>query len=200
MQRCFRTSVVFAALLVVTACTNAGGDGLQQLRNEQAASIAPPPPGSGINVAGSSPQPRPPAQTALQPAPLQPAPLAAATSAQARVQFAAVVGAASGSLPSLEARLVARAAQRGITVAATGDAATTHVVRGYFSAFTEQNQTTVIYVWDVLDPAGNRVHRIQGQQKVAGAHGWNSVAPQVMEAIADRTVDDLATWLASRTG
>ena len=43
--------------------------------------------------------------------------------------------------------------------------AATHVLKGYFSAMTEGKETTVIYVWDVYDPAGNRLHRIQGQQK-----------------------------------
>lgn len=141
-----------------------------------------------------------PAATPATPAaPARPRAVAAGT--PARIQFAPVVGASPTSMSPLAARLTARAAQRGIGVAPEGDSAT-HVLKGYFSSFTEQRETTVIYVWDVLDPAGNRLHRIQGQQKVSGAQGegWNSVTAQVMETIADRTIDDLATWLVSRAG
>jgi len=139
------------------------------------------------------------APAATPAAPARPRAVAAGT--PARIQFAPVVGASPTSMSPLAARLTARAAQRGIGVAPEGDSAT-HVLKGYFSSFTEQRETTVIYVWDVLDPAGNRLHRIQGQQKVSGAQGegWNSVTAQVMETIADRTIDDLATWLVSRAG
>jgi len=56
----------------------------------------------------------------------------------------------------------------------------------------------VIYVWDVLDPAGNRLHRIQGQQGASGkGEGWAAVPPATMQAIADQTVDQLMIWLAA---
>ncbi|MCT7374805.1 hypothetical protein [Chelativorans salis] len=119
----------------------------------------------------------------------------AAVSTDARVQFAPVIGATEEALPPLSSRLSARARQRGIPI--TQGAGATHVVKGYFSAIADGNETTVIYVWDVLDPSGNRLHRIQGQQKVPGGEGdgWSSVTGQTMETIADRTVDDLAAWL-----
>jgi hypothetical protein len=215
MKRSFRLAAVFAALLAVSACTNSGMDvsGLQPLRAEQAASANPPPPPGTFTEPAVTPAPADAAAAGLPVAASAPAPAAtpgpvatpgplAAVSTSARIQFAPVIGATPASVTPLAARLTARAAQRGIAVAQGGDTATTHVLKGYFSSFTEQRETTVIYVWDVLDPAGNRLHRIQGQQKVTGAQGegWNSVTPQVMEAIADRTIDDLATWLASRSG
>lgn len=199
MNCSFRLAAPFAALLMVSACTNSGIDaaGLQPLTADQAAlANIPPPPGSGLASPANTLSP-PPAESAAT-APGQ----AAAIRTSAKVQFAPVIGTSPGSVNPLASRLMARAAQRGIAVAPAGDATTTHVIKGYFSAFTEQRETTVIYVWDVLDPAGNRLHRIQGQQKVAAAQGegWNSVTPQTMEAIADRTIDDLATWLVSRAG
>ncbi|WP_205602531.1 hypothetical protein [Chelativorans alearense] len=124
----------------------------------------------------------------------------AAVNTDARVQFAPVIGATEEALPPLSSRLSARARQRGIPI--VQGAGATHVVKGYFSAIADGNETTVIYVWDVLDPSGNRLHRIQGQQKVPGAQGdgWSSVTGQTMETIADRTIDDLAAWLARGTG
>ena len=202
MNRFFRLAMPLAALLAVSACTNSGIDAsaLQPLRAEQAASAnPPPPPGGGVTVPASAP----PGSTGGPSAPPAAAPgPAAAIRTAAKVQFAPVIGATPESVDPLTARLMARATQRGIAVASAGDATTTHVMKGYFSAFTEQRETTVIYVWDVLDAAGNRLHRIQGQQKVAGVQGqgWGSVTQQTMEAIADRTIDDLATWLVTHQG
>jgi hypothetical protein len=203
MKRFFRLAAPFAALLIISACTGSGIDasGLQPIRAEQAAANPPPPPGSGVTLPGSG-QPAATAAPATAAASSAAGP-AAAIRTSAKIQFAPVIGATPESVNPLAARLTARATQRGIAVASTADATTTHVLKGYFSAFTEQRETTVIYVWDVLDAAGNRLHRIQGQQKVpagAQAAGWNSVTPQTMEAIADRTIDDLATWLVSRQG
>ena len=120
----------------------------------------------------------------------------------ARVQFAPVVGAPSEVSAPLSSRLATRAAARGITLIQPGTTPATLVMKGYFSAITEPNETTVIYVWDVVDASGNRVHRIQGQAKspVGNAEGWSSVQPATMEAIADQTVDQLAAWLVSRQG
>lgn len=125
----------------------------------------------------------------------------AAISSNARVQIAPIVGASVEAAGPLSERISAKAKERGIKLAG-GDGSATLVLKGYFSAITEAKETTVIYVWDVLDPAGNRLHRIQGQQKTpaANAEGWASVSTPTMQAIADQTVDQLAAWLAARTG
>lgn len=215
--------------LLAAGCTNGGVDpnGLQPLTSEQARSVAPPPPGTMVDIPAQptpgveqadlgtpplaapppSPVPAPMAQAAAVPMAQAQQPAvqpqqAAAVKTQARIEFAPVVGADAAKLQPLATRLAARAAQRGIAIAG-GAGAPTHVLKGYFSAFTDNRETTIIYVWDVLDPAGNRLHRIQGQQKVPeakGQGGWNAVTPAIMEAIADRTIDDLAVWLAGATG
>jgi len=120
----------------------------------------------------------------------------AAIARDARVQFAPVIGAAAEAVSPLSSRLTARAGQRGLTITPQADGAT-HIVKGYFSTISDEGGTTVIFVWDVLDPAGNRLHRIQGQEKARGGsgEGWLAVTPATMEAIADRTVDELAGWL-----
>ena len=96
----------------------------------------------------------------------------------------------------------ARAGARGISLVGAGDTSATHVMKGYFSAISEGGRTTVIYVWDVTDAAGTRVHRIQGQERAAsgGGEGWDGVQPATMEAIADETVERLAAWLTARQG
>jgi hypothetical protein len=127
---------------------------------------------------------------------------AAPISTDAKVRFAPVVGAPGTAASPLASRLNARAGQRGIGLVGPEDASATHVMKGYFSAISEEGETTVIYVWDVTDPAGTRVHRIQGQARgpSGGADGWNGVQPATMEAIADQTVDQLATWLSANQG
>ncbi|MGE0500115.1 MAG: hypothetical protein AB7I79_00515 [Rhizobiaceae bacterium] len=126
----------------------------------------------------------------------------AAVPANARLQFAPIIGAPVEAVTPLTERLVARSRERGITLAASGDPSSTHMLKGYFSAITEARGTTVIYVWDVLDGAGNRLHRIQGQQTVqpGGGDSWRAVPPGAMRAIGDATIDGFAEWLSAPRG
>jgi hypothetical protein len=122
----------------------------------------------------------------------------AAVAGTARIQFAPVVGAPGTAAAPLSARLSARAGERGVALLGAGQDGATHVLKGYFSAIADGGETTVIYVWDVMDPAGNRVHRMQGQARSSSrGGGWEAVEPATMEAIADQTVDQLVVWLAS---
>ena len=117
-----------------------------------------------------------------------------------RVQFAPIVGATVESVTPLSKELSARAKARGLTLVPANDPSTTLLMKGYFSALTDNSQTTVIYVWDVLDPAGNRLHRIEGQQKAppGKGQGFAAVTEGTMKAIADQTIDQLVTWLSAR--
>jgi hypothetical protein len=199
MRRSHLTTVSLLVALALSACTNAK-DVLEP------SAITPP--------ASSSTQALPATQgstTAAVPAPATPSPTpSAATSAQSaailsktRLQIAPIVGASVEAATPLTAELQTRAKQRGITLAGSADQTATHVLKGYFSAISEGKDTTVIYVWDVYDPAGNRLHRINGQQKapsVNGADSWKAVAPATMQAIADQTIDQFAAWLGGGAG
>jgi hypothetical protein len=129
------------------------------------------------------------AQAALPPAKLS----------SQRVQFAPIVGATSESVGPLSKELSARAKERGLTLVPANDPSTTLLMKGYFSALTDNGQTTVIYVWDVLDPAGNRLHRIEGQEKAppGKGQGFAAVTDVTMQAIADQTIDQLLAWLST---
>lgn len=126
----------------------------------------------------------------------------AAISTNAKVQFAPVIGATVEAVTPLTQRLMNRARERGIGLAGSGDPATTHLLKGYLAAISDNRATTVIYVWDILDPAGNRLHRIQGQRRVEGTEGegWQAVSPDIMRAIGEQTIDEFATWLTTQTG
>ena len=64
----------------------------------------------------------------------------------------------------------------------------------------EESGTTVIYVWDVLDASGNRLHRIQGRQTNPGfdeGDAWRAVTPGTMQAVGVSSIDQLRAWLAT---
>ncbi|MGQ2901740.1 hypothetical protein [Neoaquamicrobium sediminum] len=193
MSRPALYAMLFGTALVLSACTSTQ-DVLEPSALVSADTPTLPPQSDSPSVEPATPAP------AAQPAAGQQTNVAA-ISTNARVQFAPVVGAASEASRPLAARLSARATQRGITLVQAGDSSATLVMKGYFSTIADDGRTTVIYVWDVVDPAGTRIHRIQGQAtSAARGEGWSSVDAATMESIADRTVDELANWLVARPG
>jgi hypothetical protein len=143
-------------------------------------------PGSAL-PSGSAPQPTPPGAAV------------AAVPGQTRLQFAPIVGTPVEAAGPLGERLALRARERGIPIARAGEPQS-HILKGYFSALGEGKQTLVVYVWDILDASGNRLHRIQGQQAVPGGKGWDSVPASTMQGIADTTMQQLADWLGNKSG
>lgn len=184
MRRLPAAACLFAAALLA-ACTST-----QDVLEPSA--IAPPASVAGGTEVGMAPPASAPAA--------QNPPQTAAVTGRARLRLDPIVGASVEAAGPLTERLAAAARARGLGLAGSADQAATHVLKGYFSTVTEGGANTVIYVWDVYDPSGNRLHRINGQQAAGSGEGWTSVPPQAMQAIADATVDQLASWLAGRTG
>ncbi|MBB2971229.1 hypothetical protein [Mesorhizobium sp. RMAD-H1] len=153
-------------------------------------------PNSGNTPAAATSAGQTAGQTTTQPATGQ---QTAGTLHLDKLQIAPVVGAPVSVVTPLSRRLAADAKARGVTLAGASETGQAYIMKGYFSALAEGGQTTVLYVWDILDPAGNRLHRIQGQEKVAGSapDTWSAVPPSAMEAIADRTMQEYASWLAA---
>ncbi|MBN9221590.1 MAG: hypothetical protein J0I79_26910 [Mesorhizobium sp.] len=204
MRRSHVTTVSLLVALALAACTNAKDVLEPSAITPPAASATPAPATQGSVGAVAAPA----ATTAGAPAAATaPAP-SAAVLAKTRLQIAPIVGASVDAATPLTAELQARAKQRGITLAGSQDQTATHVLKGYFSTMSEGKDTTVIYVWDVYDPSGNRLHRINGQMKApsansgagAGADSWKAVAPATMQAIADQTIDQFAAFLGGSAG
>jgi hypothetical protein len=209
MRRSHVTTVSLLVALALTACTNAK-DVLEPSAITPPVASAQPAPATQGSAAATVPAPAPSTAatattTAGAPAPVTSA-QAAAILSKTRLQIAPIVGASVEAATPLTAELQTRARQRGITLAGSQDQTATHVLKGYFSAMTEGKDTTVIYVWDVYDPSGNRLHRINGQMKApstgsgdsAGADSWKSVSPATMRAIADQTIDQFAAFLSGK--
>jgi len=144
-----------------------------------------------------------PAQPDAAATPLLPAATGPVANTSLRMEFAPLVGATLAAATPLSRRLSQLAPQRGIEIVPGGAASGEYLVKGYLSAIGDGNETIVIFVWDVVDKAGNRLHRIQGQERVAaraGADPWQSVPDATMEQIADRTVAEIAAWASTRSG
>ncbi|MBW3096102.1 hypothetical protein [Pseudohoeflea coraliihabitans] len=129
-----------------------------------------------------------------QPAPLRSAGVATAPKS---IRFAPIIGAPIGRITPLSKQLAQEARSRGFSVHPSSDARGDHLLKGYLSAFNDGAVTTVVFVWDILDPAGNRLHRIQGQERVDGAadEAWEAVPDSSMQRIASRLFDEYQQWL-----
>ncbi len=119
----------------------------------------------------------------------------------AKIQIAPVIGSPENVARDLALQLSASIEKRNITVAKSADASGEYVLRGYIVAAREKTGgSKVSYIWDITDQQGRRAHRITGEELVAGGAGkdpWSSVTAQTVQAIADRTAAQIATWVSS---
>lgn len=177
----------------------------------QSAPLAPPPsvpfgtapsmPDPGP-MQGYEPEPPPaqPVQVAAAPPPAAPAP-ATASAGLREIQFLPLTGAPEDKAVMLARSLSDSAATAGIEIRPAGGAATPVRLKGYFSAFNDGSSATLVYVWDVLDPNDQRIHRIQGQESVPGTSSdpWADIDQATLDAVAARTLRDAAA-LSGQTG
>ncbi|WP_426227251.1 hypothetical protein [Pararhizobium sp. DWP3-4] len=143
-------------------------------------------------VAEQEPQDQPPQKSAAI------APAATAGT----IRFLPIIGAPVEVVTPLSKQLGAEARSHGLTIKAASDTSSQHILKGYFSALNDGGKTTVVYVWDVLDGTGNRLHRIQGQDTVnaTAANLWSVVPPQTMQAIATKTINEYLSWRDGNAG
>lgn len=115
----------------------------------------------------------------------------------AKIQIAPVIGSPENVARDLQTELASAIGRNGLTVAASTDAASEYVLRGYIVAARERTKAKISYIWDVTDQTGKRVHRITGEEVVAGAgkDPWAAVTASVIQSIADKTAKQVASWL-----
>ncbi|CAN7404015.1 hypothetical protein [Neorhizobium sp. LjRoot104] len=116
------------------------------------------------------------------------------------VRFLPIIGAPVQAVTPLSRQLGAQARANGLTIRPSSDNSTEHILKGYFSAFSDGGKVTIVYVWDILDGSGARLHRMQGQESVPGSgqDPWASVPASTMETIAARTIQDYVAWRQSQ--
>jgi hypothetical protein len=96
----------------------------------------------------------------------------------------------------MEDKVKEQAASRRLTLVAEDDPTVTYVVKGYLSAVGDANGALMVYVWDVFDTSGTRLHRVSGQEPApgSGADPWAGVTVSVIDTAARETIDALADW------
>jgi hypothetical protein len=118
------------------------------------------------------------------------------------IRFLPIIGAPVQAVTPLSRQLGAEARANGLTIRPSSDSSTEQILKGYFSAFADSGKVTIVYVWDVLDNAGGRLHRMQGQETLPaqGSDPWAAVPPSLMQQIATKTIRDYLSWRQTQAG
>ncbi|QCI63742.1 hypothetical protein [Phreatobacter stygius] len=125
-------------------------------------------------------------------------PVAGSPPARGAIAFEPIDGAPSAVNQRLAGRLAGEAQARQIQVVANRDGAR-YRVRGYMATARSGDTATVSYVWDVFDPERRRSTRIAGEERVQarGGDGWGGLDDAAAGRIASRSMDQIASWLAT---
>lgn len=115
---------------------------------------------------------------------------------QAKFAFAPVTGAPATVLTNISAELGKEAYAQQVSLVPVDDPAATYIVKGYLSAVGDASGTIVVYVWDVFDRSGKRVHRISGQETApgAGVDPWRGVDRSTASSVARQTISAIVAW------
>ncbi|WP_064684340.1 hypothetical protein [Rhizobium bangladeshense] len=118
------------------------------------------------------------------------------------VRFLPIIGAPVQAVTPLSRQLGAEARAHGLSIKSSNDASSDYILKGYLSAFSDDGKVTVVYVWDILDSGGARLHRIQGQESVptAATDPWAGVPASVMQQIASKTISEFTSWRQTQGG
>lgn len=169
----------------------------QPVENHRVAQAQPEPVEQASDDADQSATETPPA-----PAQTQQASLSTTEMHSEAIRFLPIIGAPPQVMLPLSRQLGVEARQKGLVLRDSGGEPAQHILKGYFSAYVDGDKTVVVYVWDILDASGNRLHRIQGQEIVPGKakDPWAAVPATTMQMIATRTIDAYQEWQLKNTG
>lgn len=117
-----------------------------------------------------------------------------------KVAIAPIIGAPSKVSKKLEGNLASEVQKQQVPVALAAADKPDYTVRGYVVAAPAKAGTELSYIWDVMDQAGKRAHRITGKEVVTGPRKqdpWANVNEAVLQGIATKTAAQLAAWVPS---
>ncbi len=200
-SRLWQTLTLIGLAMVLSACNGGAlSDGLRPTANVASSNsiggTPQPPVGVGSETAlAADPQQVQQAQSAIA---SQDGIRTAALPRIPAVAFLPVTGAPQTAVTSLARSMRSAAQNNGVPVVVSLQNGARYQVKGYFSALNDGSGTLVVYVWDVLDANGARVHRISGQERGAKTTGdpWNAIGPEVIDRVAAATMTGLRNWLA----
>ncbi len=133
-----------------------------------------------------------------------PLPAAAVSTQPAQLAIAPVIGPPESVSKELQAKLTADIERQNIRVAKSPTDQAEYTLRGYVVSSLEKKgqKAKISYIWDVTDASGKGVHRVSGEETAKAATGsdpWAAVTPPVIDAIANKTVASLASWLPAHS-
>lgn len=110
-------------------------------------------------------------------------------------------GAPQSKASSLTRSLNSSAQTNGLAILPATRAGAKYRVKGYFSALNDGNGTLLVYVWDVVDGSGKRLHRINGRERTGTTKTdpWQAITDAEIERVAQDTTARLKTWVDKRT-
>lgn len=120
---------------------------------------------------------------------------------QSRIAIAPLVGAPDAVGKQVAGQLGPTLERQRVALAKSGERAD-YTLRGYMVAAKEKAGVKVSYIWDLTDPTGKRVNRIQGDEIAPGGNTgdpWAAITPAVTQTISDKTATALSAALASLT-
>ena len=110
-------------------------------------------------------------------------------------------GAPQSKASSLTRSLKSSGQANGLAILPATRAGAKYRVKGYFSALNDGNGTLLVYVWDVVDGSGKRVHRINGRERTGTTKTdpWQAITNVEIERVAKATTSRLKTWVDKRS-
>ena len=130
--------------------------------------------------------------------PANPSVTAPVKGAAAKFAFAPIEGVPVPVLQAMSNALNQQAVANRVNVVPATDPGAVYSVRGYLSAVAEGPNAKLVYVWDVTDRQGTRLHRVTGQE-IGGAYRnndpWTGVGMTNINEAARKTMEALAAWV-----
>ena len=116
----------------------------------------------------------------------------------AKFAFAPIEGVPVPVLQAMSNALNQQAVANRVNVVPASDPAAVYTVRGYLSAVAEGPNAKLVYVWDIVDRQGARLHRVTGQE-IGGAFRnndpWTGIGMTNITEAARKTMESLAAWV-----
>lgn len=197
----FRNFLVLVSVLILAACTSSGVD--QALTPQQISSAPLPAPTATAAALPANGQ----AQTAIGYAPVQNDGVNQATANQVAaldlgksVTFLPIEGAPQSAATNLSNSIKSRAQIHGLNLQPSAQTSSEYQIKGYFTALNDGTGTLLVYIWDVLDKNGNRLHRINGRERSGSTNinPWQAITNKELTAVADITTAKLRSWIEAR--
>jgi len=116
----------------------------------------------------------------------------------AKFAFAPIEDVPVPILQAMSNALNQEAVAKRVGVVPATDPAAVYTVRGYLSAVAEGPNAKLVFVWDVTDRQGTRLHRVTGQE-IGGAYRnndpWTGIGVANINEAARKTMESLAAWV-----